>query len=84
MLAAVIVSTAADSETAAGSRLRKSGMLRSSETGTLGEHGFQSDCISFGAGGWGLDQALSLRMRPQSLAAVLRRAVSGSTGSAVQ
>ena len=26
-------------------------MLRSSATGTLGEQGLQSDCISFGAGG---------------------------------
>src|SRR6516164_5005684 len=32
-----------DSETVAGSRLRKSGMLRSSATGTLGEQGFQSE-----------------------------------------
>ena len=67
-----------------GSRLRKSGMLRSSATGTLGEQGFQSDCISFGAGGRGLDQAISLRMRPQSLDALTRAAISGSAGSAVQ
>src|SRR5262249_37410598 len=67
-----------DSETA-GSRLRKSGMLMSSATGTLGEQGFQSDCISFGAGGRDLDQAISLRMRPKSLAALTRgrAAISG-------
>ena len=67
-----------------GSRLRKSGMLRSSATGTLGEQGLQSDCISFGAGGRGLDQAISLRRRPQSLHALTRAAISGSTGSVAQ
>jgi len=56
-------------------------MLRSSAIGTLGEQGLQSDCISFGAGGRGLDQAISLRMRPRSLAALTRAAISGSTGS---
>ena len=66
-----------------GSRLRRSGMLGSSATGTLGEHGFQSDCISFGAGGRRLDQ-VSLRMRSRSLAALMRRAVSTSIGNAAQ